>query len=197
MSLLVLKSQMRCNLILLLMMSIISAIVAPEARAESQKELTGVVSKMLIKAAPEQIFRAIKRYRYCDAAKRTVVEEKGNRSIIKEKFGGMPILGDVVCTYEEIETPYTRVDFQLVTSEKLKVFEGNWILQPVEGTNSTLVKLTSYLDSGLSVPAKDFLQHLTEHQDIHKRLAYVKKEAELEQQKLESEKKSLNKDETK
>lgn len=156
-------------------------ISARDARAESHKELTGVVSKMLINASPEVIFRAIRDYRHCDSAKRTVVEEKKNRSIVKEKFGNLPVLGDVECTYEEIETPYTRIDFQLVTSDKLKVFEGNWILQPVEGTNSTLVKLTSYIDSGLSIPAKDFLQHLTAHQDIHKRLTYVKKEAEAQQ----------------
>lgn len=198
MNLLVLKNRMRCNLILLMML-VSSVVFASEASAESHKELTGVVSKMLVNATPEEIFRAIKKYRYCDAAKRVVVEEKKNRSIIKEKFGAMPILGDVECVYEEIETPYTRIDFQLVTSDKLKVFEGNWILQPVEGTNSTLVKLTSYLDSGLTIPAKDFLQHLTAHQDIHKRLAYVKKEAELAQKKQESnegEKKSLKRDET-
>ncbi len=180
MSLLVMKRSLVLALALMCMFA-----TTREARAESHKEMTGVVSKMLINASPEVIFRAIRDYRHCDAAKRVVVEEKKNRSIIKEKFGGLPVLGDVECTYEEIETPYTRIDFQLVTSDKLKVFEGNWVLQPVEGTNSTLVKLTSYIDSGLSIPAKDFLQHLTAHQDIHRRLAYVKKDAEAEQQKLE------------
>lgn len=180
MSLLVMKRSLVLALTMMCMLATTS-----EALAESHKEMTGVVSKMLINASPEVIFRAIRDYRHCDADKRVVVEEKKNRSIIKEKFGGLPVLGDVECTYEEIETPYTRVDFQLVTSDKLKVFEGNWVLQPVEGTNSTLVKLTSYIDSGLSIPAKDFLQHLTAHQDIHKRLAYVKKDAEAEQQKID------------
>lgn len=185
MALLMLINKVRWSLVLVLA-TLCLLVTSPEAMAESHKELTGVVSKILINAPPDEIFRAIRKYRYCDAAKREVVEEKKNRSIIKEKFGSMPILGDVECTYEEVEIPYTRIDFQLVTSDKLKVFEGNWLLSPVEGTNSTLVKLTSYIDSGLSVPAKDFLQHLSAHQDIHKRLSYVKKEAELlEQEKLE------------
>lgn len=195
MSLLLFRNRMRCSLPLVLVM--VCLLIAPAARAESHKEMTGVVSKMLVNASPEEIFSAIRDYRYCDANKRVVVEEKKNRSIIKEKFGGLPVLGDVECTYEEIETPYTRVDFQMVTSDKLKVFEGNWVLQPVEGTNSTLVKLTSYIDSGLSIPAKDFLQHLTAHEDIHKRLAYVKKVAESQEQKHELEKKSSTKNETK
>ncbi len=163
--------------------------IASSSQAETHKEMTGVVSKVVINATPEEIFRAIRAYHHSDASKRSVVEEKKGRTIVREKFAGLPVLGDVDCTYEEVETPYTRVDYQLVNSNKLKVFEGNWILQPVEGTKTTLVKLTSYIDSGLSIPAKDFLQHLTAHQDIHKRLAFVKKTAELEQAKHDAEEK--------
>ncbi|MDZ4835583.1 MAG: SRPBCC family protein [Candidatus Melainabacteria bacterium] len=185
MNLLIAKNRMRSMLVLPLVL-ILSMAIAPSVRAESHKELTGVVSKMLINASPEEIFRAVRDYRYSDTTKRSVIEEKKGRSIIKEKFASMPILGDVECTYEEIETPYTRIDFQMVTSNKLKVFEGNWILTPVEGTKSTLVKLTTYIDSGLTIPAKDFLQHLTAHQDIHRRLAFVKKAAEDAQTKHDS-----------
>src|SRR5262249_38323944 len=116
--------------------------------------------------------------------KRSVIEEKKGRCVIKETFKGLPILGDVDCTYEENEVPYSRIDYQLINSDKLKIFEGNWILTPVD-TDNTLVKLTSYIDSGLNVPAKDFLQHLSAHQDIHRRLAFVKKIAEGEEVKRE------------
>jgi hypothetical protein len=177
MKMIMFKKRMKSAVILALAMMCFLA-AAPDVRAESHKEMTGVVSKMLINATPQEIFRAIHDYRYSDSTKRSVLEEKKGRCIIKEKFAGLPILGDVDCTYEEVETPYSRIDYQMVNSDKLTVFEGNWILSPVEGTNTTLVKLTSYIDSGLTIPAKDFLTHLSAHQDLHKRLSYVKKQAE-------------------
>jgi len=153
---------------------------ASNLRAETHKPMTGVTSECLIKATPEEVFEAIKTYRRADAAKRTVLEEKKNKAIIKEKFPAVPVLGDVSCTYEETEVPYTRIDFQLINSDKLKVFEGNWQLSPVNDGKQTLVRLTSYVDSDVNVPAKDFLQHIQTHEDIHKRMAFVKKIAETE-----------------
>lgn len=159
--------------------SICASGFAAELRAESHKELTGVVSKMVIHATPEEVFQAIRSYRRSDATRRSVVEERNGRCTVKESFPGLPVLGDVACTYEETEIPYSRIDYQMVTSDKLKVFEGSWQLTPVEGkSKATLVKLTSYVDSGAKLPAKDFLQHLSAHQDIHRRLAFVKKIAE-------------------
>jgi hypothetical protein len=157
-----------------------SIFFATGTNAESHKELTGVVSKALIKATPEEVFDAIRSYRKSDAEKRTVVEEKKGHSIIKEKFPAVPVLGDVDCTYEETEVPYSRIDYQMISSNKLKIFEGNWQLTPVGDGKSTLVKLTSYVDSEANLPAKDFLQHLSTHQDIHKRMSFVKKLAEEE-----------------
>ncbi|MBX9667465.1 MAG: hypothetical protein K2X93_07590 [Candidatus Obscuribacterales bacterium] len=160
----------------------LSTMLFSGGNAESHTEMTGVVSKMLIKATPQEVFDAIRQYRHCDSRKRSVIEESNGRATIKEKFAGLPILGDVECTYEETEIPYSRVEYQLVSSDKLKIFEGNWILTPVsEGdSKSTMVRLTSYVDSNVQVPAKDFLQHLSAHEDIHKRLAFVKKVAEHE-----------------
>jgi hypothetical protein len=96
------------------------------------------------------------------------------------------MLGDVECTYQETEEPYSRIDFQLLSSNKLKIFEGNWQISPMGDGKTTLVKLTSFLDSEANVPGKDFLQHLQTHQDIHKRLNYVKRIAEGEEREEEA-----------
>ncbi len=155
---------------------------ALRAQAESHRDMTGVVSKIFVRATPEEVFDAIRLYRHSDSEKRSVIEEGNGRATIKEKFAGLPILGDVDCTYEEVETPYSRIEYQLISSEKLKIFEGNWTLTPVSEGDSkgTLVRLTSYVDSNVQVPAKDFLQHISAHEDIHKRLVYVKRMAERE-----------------
>ena len=163
-----------------------SLVMAAGLRAESHKELTGVVSKVVIKATPKEVFEAIRSYRKAEPLKRKVLEEKKNCSTIKETFPGVPILGDVECTYQETEEPYSRIDFQLLSSNKLKVFEGNWQISPLGDGKTTLVKLTSFLDSDADLPAKDFLQHLQTHQDIHKRLSFVKKLAEDEERAKEA-----------
>lgn len=164
-------------------LTLVAAIcMAGELRAETHKDMTGVVSKIVIKATPEEVFSAIKTYRKSEPLKRKIIEEAKGRSTIKETFAQVPVLGDVDCTYQEIEEPYTRIDFQMISSNKLKVFEGNWQLTPINDGKSTLVKLTSFVDSDANMPAKDFLQHLSTHQDIHKRLTFVKKLAESEDQ---------------
>lgn len=148
------------------------------AGAESTRTMTGVVSKELVKATPEEVFRAIRTYRRSDAAKRSVVEEKTGEATIHEMFSDVPILGQVECTYVEKEVPYSRIDYKMINSQKLKVFEGCWQLTPMEDGKETLVRLMSYLNTDLNVPMKEFLQHLSMHNDIHKRLSFVKEQAE-------------------
>lgn len=155
--------------------------MANSLHAESHQELTGVVSKVIVKATPKEVFDAIRTYRKSEPLTRKVIEEKKNCTTIKETFPAVPVLGDVECTYQETEEPYSRIDFQLLSSNKLKVFEGNWQISPVGDGKTTLVKLTSFLDSNANLPAKEFLQHLQTHQDIHKRLTFVKKIAEGEE----------------
>lgn len=160
--------------------------LAPASRAETSREMTGVVSKVLVKASPEEVFDAIRRYRHSDAKMRTVVKEEKEKAIIDEKFKGLPILGDVECQYEEIEVPYTRVEFHLVKSEKLKVFEGSWIVTGMNDNKESLVRITSYLDTFIQCPGKDFLTHMSVHSDLHRRLDFVKKVAEAEEAKTEA-----------
>lgn len=148
------------------------------ALAESTKSMTGVVSKELVDATPEEVFRAIRSYRRSDASKRSVVEEKTGEATIHEQFSDIPILGQVECTYVEKEVPYSRIDYKMLTSEKLKVFEGCWQLTPMSDGKQTLVRLMSYLNTDINVPMKEFLTHLSMHSDIHKRLSFVKEQAE-------------------
>ncbi len=164
----------------------VSISTAGMLRAESHKEMTGVVSKVIVKATPKEVFDAIRTYRKAEPLKRKVLEEQKNCTTIKETFPSVPVLGDVECTYKETEEPYSRIDFQLLSSNKLKIFEGNWQISPVGDGKTTLVKLTSFLDSEANVPGKDFLQHLQTHQDIHRRLNYVKRIAEGEEREEEA-----------
>lgn len=156
---------------------LLCAIPAPSL-ADTPRGMTGVVSKELVNASPEQVFQAIRNYRKSDTAKRQIVSEKTGEAVIHEFFPDVPVLGHVDCTYIEKEVPYSRIDYKLVTSEKLKVFEGCWTLTPMDGGKETLVRLMSYLNTDVNVPFKDFLTHIQMHNDIHKRLEFVKENAE-------------------
>jgi hypothetical protein len=131
-----------------------------------------------VNASPEAIFRAIRSYRSADPENRTVKSEADGKAIIEEKFGGVPIVGHSMITYEETEVPFERIDYTLVHGDKLSKFEGAWVLTPSSDGKSTNVDLIADLDIALVFPFKDQILNAQADQDMQRRLDYVKEMAE-------------------
>ncbi len=131
-----------------------------------------------VNASPEAVFKAIKDYRSSDPENRTVKSEGNGKAVIEEKFGGVPIVGHSMITYEETEVPFERIDYTLVHGDKLAKFEGAWILTPSPDGKSTNVDLTADLDIAIAFPFKDQILNAQADQDMQRRLTYVKETAE-------------------
>lgn len=131
-----------------------------------------------VNAKPEAVFNAIRSYRSSDPENRILRSEGDGKAIIEEKFGGVPIVGHSMITYEESEVPFERIDYTLVHGDKLAKFEGAWILTPSPDGKSTNVDLTADLDIAIVFPFKDQILNQQADQDMQRRLNYVKETAE-------------------
>ncbi|MDZ4835561.1 MAG: SRPBCC family protein [Candidatus Melainabacteria bacterium] len=131
-----------------------------------------------VNATPEAVFNAIISYRSSDPESRTVRSAGDGRATIEEKFGGVPIIGHSMITYEEVEVPFERIDYTLVKGDKLAKFEGAWVLTASPDGQSTTVELTADLDIAIAFPFKDQILNAQADQDMQRRLTYIKEFAE-------------------
>ena len=141
-------------------------------------EVKTVTASTLVNASPSVVWEAIRGLRRKDSVHRKLVSYKDNEAVLEEKFLGLPIIGDAVCTYKESEVPFQRIDYRLIKSDHFKVFEGSWVLTPAENGQKTLVCLSSCSDPGLRVPFWKDLTKMATSRHIKKRLAEMKEDAE-------------------
>jgi|AGTN01.2.fsa_nt_gi Polyketide cyclase / dehydrase and lipid transport. len=130
-----------------------------------------------INANLETVWNALLSYRTADPDKRKVISSEGNRTVVEEKFAGLPVVGSSRVKYEEIEAPMERVDYKLIDSDKLSKFEGAWVLRP-QGEDKVEAELTTLLDSALPLPFKENFLKTQANSDMDKRLNYLKNKAE-------------------
>lgn len=134
--------------------------------------------KIVIKASPELVFEAIRSQRNTSDKQRQLESYDGKRAVIKEELEGVPVLGKVSCTWEEVEEPFTRIDFKMLSSSKFKESHGHFLLTPDKDGKSTTLELNVHLDAGLNIPfAAEITKKSTAH-DSRQRLEKVKKIAE-------------------
>lgn len=140
--------------------------------------------QVLVKATPKVVWKAIHEERKFDAGLEYSKElsSEGNSSIIEQKFVRIPILGSVVATTKQTETPYSRIDYTLLKSDRFKKLEGSWILEPVEGGKSTRLSLSSQLDIG--IPFSQLFTRNASNKKLVERVASVKRLAEADQARL-------------
>jgi hypothetical protein len=131
-----------------------------------------------VHATPEAVFNAIVSYRSSDPENRTIKSTGDGKAVIQEKFGGVPIVGHSMITYQEVETPFERIDYTLIEGDRLAKFEGAWILTPAHDGKSTKVDLTAELDIAMAFPFKDQILNGQADEDMQRRLNYVKEHAE-------------------
>lgn len=131
-----------------------------------------------VKAPQNEVWEALLSYRTADPSKRKVISTEGAKTVMEEEFPGVPVVGSTRIVYSEIETPFERIDFQLVESKQVSVFEGAVTLAASKDGKSTVVEITSTLDTALPLPFKDQVLSSQAAKDIDKRLEYLRKKAE-------------------
>jgi Polyketide cyclase / dehydrase and lipid transport len=146
--------------------------VVPSYAAENAGEQ--MVSQRAVLDAPVNVvWNALRKERMNDPQHRQVLSSGGGDYVIKERFEHLPVVGDATCTYKEHEVPMSKLQYQMVASDKLKAFEGVWELTPHAG-NKTVLQLSSRIDTGISMP---FCRQITRDatmKSIDKRLTDIK-----------------------
>lgn len=162
---------------------ILLALWAALAMPADCKQSRGVRSQLVVKAQPQVVYDAILALRVDDPSAVKQLSRSEKQSVIEEKFDRLPIIGRAICVYVETYTPWQRIDYRMIRSDKFKAFEGSWVVTP-QDEESAIVELSSYIDTGLSIPFARQITDATTLRDVKKRLALVKKSAEANQQKL-------------
>jgi hypothetical protein len=138
------------------------------------KEHQTIEQSMVIKAPVKLVFEGIQMSRMTDPEKRHLVSHHQEVAVIDEKLGDLPVIGSAHLVYKEIEVPFKRIDYLLVSSDKFKAFEGSWELTPLENGQATRVCLKSYSDLKIFVPFAKELTLSSTMKDINRRLGNLK-----------------------
>ncbi|CAN5163648.1 hypothetical protein BH10CYA1_BH10CYA1_58010 [soil metagenome] len=144
----------------------------PAAFAESNTDAM-VSNSTIINAPVKAVWEAMRTLRRNDPAHRKVLSSSGGDYVVEEKFDGIPILGQAVCTYKEHEVPMQRLEYSLIKSDKLKAFDGEWELSPT-ADGKTNLKLSSRTDAGICVPFANRITRNRTAKSIAKRLDQVR-----------------------
>ncbi|MDP3508876.1 MAG: SRPBCC family protein [Candidatus Melainabacteria bacterium] len=142
--------------------------------AAQPKSHRGVESTVVIDASPKAVFEAIQHSRVQEPHRRKVVSSHDGIAVMDEHFRELPVIGNAHCTYKEVETPYKRIDFALLSSEKLKAFEGSWVLTPLGNGERTEVKLSTYSEPKVWLPFAKEVAGSSILKDIRRRLDSLK-----------------------
>jgi hypothetical protein len=160
----------------------LAAFMAPFSTLPAMAEKKeGVAATIDVQASPQKCFDTIVGQRTAEPAKRRVISQDGNRTVLEEKFTGLPVIGDAYMQYEEIATPYSSLVAHLIKSDKFKAFESRWTLTPTQDGKGTSIRLYTYLNTGLWLPFAQQLTNRQTHQDITARLNLIKELAEADQ----------------
>jgi|GEM_PF-319524 len=140
----------------------------------STKNHTLIEQSLVIKASPKTVFEGIQQSRSEDPTRRHVVSRNQDGAVIDEKLNNLPVIGSAHLVYREIEVPFKRIDYELVSSDKLKAFEGSWELTPLDNGRETKVSLKSYTEVKIWVPFAKEMSGAQTAKDITRRLGNLK-----------------------
>lgn len=170
----------RCFALAVLLAFAVSGNMNP-AFAEKSEEKRGVTAEAKVMATPELAYQALRSMRDEDPSGCRVLSTNDSESLIEEIFDGLPLIGKATCVYREVYEPGKKVSFKMLRSDKLKAFEGEWTLKPIDNGQHTLVSLRSYIDTGIKVPFAKQLTETASAGEIKQQVADMKKSAELKQ----------------
>jgi hypothetical protein len=138
-----------------------------------------IQESLMVPVKTQFVYRAIQKARNTSGF-RKLVSYKNNQAVVEELFDGLPLIGTAKCTYQEIETSPTRIDYSMIQSDKLARFDGAWILTP-EADGRTKITLTSTTVCGLRLPFVDKLTTQAAMKRVEKRLHEIASSAMAEQ----------------
>ena len=155
---------------------LLSTLAITQTAAFCQAPQDGVTGKVDISAPAQIVWDAVHHERSSDPdiSYSKVVEQKGNRILLEQKFNTIPIVGEATCLLVQEETPHKRIDYKMVRSDKFKEMWGSWIID--ESPNGVVLSLHSVLDTGL--PYAQSVTNTVLKSKIEARLARVKTAAE-------------------
>jgi uncharacterized protein YndB with AHSA1/START domain len=138
-----------------------------------------ITSNIVIDAPPKAVFESIRQARNSQVTHRKLESYDGQTAVITEDMQNVPVYGKVHCIWQEVEEPYSKISFRLLHSDKFKEGYGTWTLKPLAEGKSTELELSSYTDSGLSIPFAAEITKMESSKSAKVRLEHIKHEAEL------------------
>lgn len=144
---------------------------------QCQSASSGVRGTVDIKASPSHVWKAVhdERANDPDLAYSKLMQQKGNKLLIEQKFNALPVIGEATCLMVQEETPEKRIDYKMVRSDKFKEMSGSWILES-QADGGVRLELCSSLDTGL--PYSQGVINALLQDKINKRLLRIKSAAE-------------------
>ena len=137
----------------------------------------GVSAELVIMSPPEVTLEALRASRQEDPEGIRIISSNANECVIEEQFDGLPIIGKTSCVYRETYDPQ-HVTYKMISSDKLKAFEGEWTISPTNDGQHSLVKLRSYIDTGLKIPFARRITDMASANEVKHHLSELKRSAE-------------------
>lgn len=154
------------------------------AIASDHKEHHGAIAQMKVHAPLKVTYDALKNLRNDEPDGTRVISSNENECVVEEIFDKLPVIGSATCVYKETYEAPNKVAFKMIRSDKLKAFEGEWTLTEVDNGKATLVKLQSYVDTGLKIPFAKQMTAAASHGELKQHVECLKRHAESRERKI-------------
>lgn len=170
--------------LVLMIALVLAGIPLQAAIAEKASAKNGVEVDGKIMATPKVAFAALRSLRDDPSSTCKILSSTADSSVVQEIFDGLPIIGSATCVYREVYDCPKSIKFKMIRSDKLKAFEGEWLLEAVDRGEHTHVKLRTYIDTGLKVPFAHQITAATSKSELKEQIGELKQVAESKQKEL-------------
>jgi hypothetical protein len=170
------KIRWRCCVVVSIML--VSGLLLGLGCQSQARSFQTVTERIEINTPADSVYEAIRKERDARNHNRHLVGPDGPHAVIKEKVENVPIYGKVNCLWQENEVSSDRIDYTLLESDKFKAGFGSWVLLPGDEKKSTILELSSFIDTGLYLPFAAELTRMAGHGNARQRLEYIKASAE-------------------
>lgn len=144
----------------------------------------GVSHQIKVHAPIKVTYDALRNLRAAEPDGTKVISSNETETIVEETFEKLPVIGQAVCVYKETYQSPHKVSYKMIRSDKLKAFEGEWTLTEVDDGKATMVKLNSFVDTGLKVPFAKQITQMASSGEVKEHVETLKKYAEQQDKKL-------------
>ena len=154
----------------------------PTMDEESLDGKSFTVSRVLVHAKPEQVWRILTDYSnapkvFPQLKRCEILQDKGSVKILKHQVNpsGLPSCSTYSYTIEVTETAPRRLEWHRISGD-FKAVDGFWKLDPENNGHDTLVTYSSYVNGGFFIPQMLIKRQF--HMDMPMVLTNLKTESE-------------------